>query len=866
MSTRDPARAFYRALIRLYPRPFRTRYEHDLLMVFDDRRREPRFAGALGGVRLVLYLLRDFMISMPLAHRRRAGSGPTGTTRRGTLMHDFRRDLVFSVRMLLKNPLFTLSAVATLALGIGLNTATYTAVHQLLLAPLPGAERPEELVQVYRRWPGIEYGSNSIPHYQDVRDRSGDVFENLAAWNFAPMALSSDGGNERVIGLVVSANFFQTFGVEPVLGRTFIPGEEDRGPGAHPVVVLGHSFWRSRFGADRSVVGRTIRLNGHPFEVVGVAPPGFGGPLSVADAPLYVPIMMLDVIMPGSELLERRGNNSFTVVGRLRDGVTVEQARARFDAILAQLREAYPDFYERQVGTTLVPQMQAGLHPSFQGVESRLSTVMMAVVVILLLIACVNVANLFLARARDRRREIGIRLSLGASRGRVVRQLLTESVMFSLLAGGAGLLLARVATRALAAFRPPIEGPWRVHFETDGSVLLFTLGVSLAAGLLFGMAPALEATRADTIGAVKGDEGGARSRSRLSQTLVVAQVALSLVLLTSSGLFLRALGRATQIDPGFADPSSLVMASLDPSLQGYDEASARAVYDRVLERVRALPGVKDAAVTTTVPLGLEGSDRGIGIPGYEFAEDEPRNVLYAYVSERYFETMGVPLVEGRTFTRADDAAAPPVIIVNRRFAERFWPGESAVGRLVYTAGKERQVVGVVETGKYGSLGEAEKEFMWLPVRELFDPELTVVARTAGDPAEVLRALQGVVRSIDADLPVYDVKTMREHLGLALLPARLAGSVLGLFGLLGLALAGIGIYGVMAYSVAQRRRELGIRVALGADRGSVLGLVLREGLRLAAAGLVLGWLGALGVGAAVEGLLYGVDGRDPVALT
>ncbi|HSG07908.1 MAG TPA: ABC transporter permease, partial [Longimicrobiales bacterium] len=360
----DGMRRFYLWLLSLYPAAFRQRYEDDLLQVFDDRRREPRFAGTLGGIRLVLFLLRDFVNSVPLAR------GPRRHHRVGMMMmSEFLQDLRYSVRMLAKNPVFTAAAVLTLALGIGLNAATFSAVNGILLRPLPGAQEPERLVQIYRAWPGMEYGSVSIPHYQDVRDRSQDAFESVAAYYFAPMSLAADGRSERIMGMLVSADFFQTYGATPKLGRAFIPGEEDRGAGAHPVAVLGHAFWQSRFGGDPGAVGRTLVLNGHPFEVVGVAPPAFKGPVTFADVPLYVPLMMQMEIDPGFNKLEARGNNMMTSVARLRDGVTLERAQQSMDAMLLQLREEYPDHYGDQVGTTLVPQMDAGLHPMLRGAQ-----------------------------------------------------------------------------------------------------------------------------------------------------------------------------------------------------------------------------------------------------------------------------------------------------------------------------------------------------------------------------------------------------------------------------------------------------------------------------------------------------------------
>jgi predicted permease len=779
-------------------------------------------------------------------------------------MSEVLRDLRYSVRMLVKSPVFTAAAVLTLALGIGLNAATFSAVRGILLRPLGGAQAPEELVQVYLKWPGMDFGSVSIPLYHDLRDRSGGVFEDLAAYYFTPMSLAVEGRSERTLGMLVSANFFQTYGVTAEAGRVFLPDSEARGPGSHPVAILGHGFWQDRFGADPGIVGRTMTLNGQPFDVVGVAPADFKGPVTFAAVPIYVPLMMQMQVEPGVNLIEARGNSMMTAVGRLREGQTLESAQQAVDAILRQVKEEHPDAHEHLLGATLVLQNEAGIHPMFRSAQMGMSAVMMVVVGLLLLIACVNVANLFLARARERRREMGVRLSLGAGRRRIVQQLLTESLVFSALAGLAGLVLARVAIGFLRGVRPPLDGPWDFGIAMDETVLLFTLVVSLASGFVFGLAPALQAARPDLVSAVRGVSDARAGRSRLSNGLVVVQMALSLFLLVSAGLFLRSLQGATRIDPGFDEPNHLVMASVDPGLQGYGTERSREFLDRLVAEVAALPEVTAVGLIDQMPLSVSGSDRGVEIPGYDFAEGERRSIHYARVTEGYLDAMGVELIAGRTFTRQDDAAGAPVIVVNQRFAERFWPGESALGKVVETAGKDREVVGVVQTGKYRSLGEPPTEFMFLPQRELFTTGMSLVARTRSDPGATVRTLQEIVRSLDAEMPVFDVRTMEDHMGIALLPARLGGTVLGLFGLLGLTLAAVGIYGVTAYSVARRKRELGIRVAMGADRSSVLRLVLGEGLRTTALGVALGLAAALGAARLVRGLLYDTNAFDPVA--
>ncbi len=768
------------------------------------------------------------------------------------------QDLKYAFRMFAKRPVFTAAGVLTLALGIGLNAAVFSAVHALLLRPLPGVHEPERLVQFYREWPGIPYGSNSIPHFQDMRDRTGDVFEDAAAWTFVQVSLATEDRSEMLMGAMVSANFFDVLGVRAMRGRTFTP-DEATGPGAHPVVVLGHGLWQRRFGGDPSLVGRSITVNGQPFTVVGIAPEEFKGAQRGVEPALYVPLMMQEVIRPGRSLMEARGSNFLSGVARLRNGVTAAQAEEAMQGLLAGLREDHPDQYGNS-GIVLVRQADAGIHPSMRDAQVGMSTVIMAVVGLLLLVACVNVANLFLARAGERRKEMGIRLSLGARRGRIVRQLLTESVVFSLLAGGAGVVLAWAAIRVGNSIRLPVDIPVSFDLALDPPVLAFTATVALLTGVVFGLVPALQASKPETVSALKGESAAGASRSRTSQGLVVAQMALSILLLVSAGLFVRNLQAATDVDKGF-DSDNLLVAGVHPGLQGYTEEEARLFYRDLLERVRTLPGVSQVALGEVLPLGFSSQQTSVDVPGYEPSPDEQMSIDYNIVGPGYFEAMGIP-VRGREFTEADEVEAPGVIVVNEHFARRFWPGEDPVGKIVRVGG-ERSVVGVVPTGKYQRLGEAPTAYMYLPFEQSFNYAMTVHVRTTGDPEALAPRLRQVVRSLDPNLPVYDVKTMNNHLGIALMPARLGGITLGLFGVLGLILAAVGIYGVTAVSVARRTREMGIRIALGAKPGRVLGLVVRQGLGITAVGIVIG-LGAAFVAAGfVRDLLYTGQALDPV---
>jgi predicted permease len=776
-------------------------------------------------------------------------------------MGNLQQDLRFALRMLLKNPWFTAASVLTLGLGIGLNAAVFSAVNALFFRPLPQVREDSELVQLYRSWPGdVLYGSNSIPHYQDLRDRVEAFGGDVAAWTLVPLNLSADGVSERIIGNMVSANYFDVLGAPPVLGRGFL-AEEAVNPGAHRVIVLGHSFWQTRFGADPSIVGRAVTLNGQSWTVIGVARAGFKGTMPIIDPPVYAPLMMQRELIPGYNLIEARDNNWMNVVARRRPEFSVEQTRQNLDAWLMQMRDEYPDDYDES-GVHLVPQNEAGIHPMLRSAQVGLSAVTMVVVAFLLLIACINVANLFLARAGERRKEMGIRLSLGARRGRLITQLLTESLLFSAVAGGTGLLLALWAVSIANSLTLPIDVAVDFDLSIDRTVLLFTLGLSLFTGILFGLAPAMQASNPETVSALKGEFSSERGgKNRLIGSLVVAQTALSILLLISSGLFLRGLQAATSVDIGF-EPDNLLVASLDPGLQGYDRERTEVFYDEFQAGLRSLPGVKAVGLARTVPLSLSSSDRGVAIPGYEPAANEGMSIRYNIVTPGYFAAMGIPVLAGRPFGAEDGRDGAPVIVVNQKFADRFWPGENGLGKIVRTAGEDRIVVGVAKTGKYFSLGEEPQDFMYFAQAQVWSYPMTVHVRTAGDPEALRPLVRREVQRLDSAMPVADLRTMTNQLGIALFPARLVGLTLGLFGILGMILAAVGVYSVMAYSVTQRTREIGIRVALGASWRQVVAMVLRKGMSLVGIGVALGLLGAVIASRMMVGMLYGVSAVDP----
>ncbi len=780
-------------------------------------------------------------------------------------MSQLPQNLRLAIRMLWKRPLFTAVVVLTLAIGIGLNTAVFSVVHALLLRPLPGVAAPDRLVQVYRTFPGEQFGSLSIPDTYDIRERAAQAFRGLAGWTFATVSLSASDRPLTVMGQLVTANYFDVLGVRPAMGRVFT-ADEDQGPGAHQVVILSHNGWNDQFAADPDIIGREIVVNGRTMTVVGVTPQGFGGAMPMISPALWIPLMQLDHIRPDSAgSLTARGNSFMFGVGRLADGTDVRQAREQMAAVLTGLQADFPESYST-IGFNLVPVPEAGIHPTMRGAQLGLSAVVMGVVVMLLLIACVNVANLFLARARDRSREMAVRLAVGASRSALVKQLLTESILLAILAGAAGLLVASWVMGFANQIGAPVELDVRPDLELNPVVLLFTLGITLITGVLFGLAPALQASRPALIPALKGETAGSGGRWRATQGLVIAQMALSMVLLVCSGLFLVNLQSATTVDLGFTN-RNVLLANVNPAMQGYTRERSEEFFRRLREDLQQNPAVQSVAYTTAPPLGLGSSDRGISIPGYAESPGERMSIHYSLVSPGYFETLGIPLLSGRDFTDRDRDGAMPTIIVNQRFAETYWPDRDPIGRIVKVgrseSGTDHTVVGVVPTGKYRSLGEPPLAYMFLAQAQHWSSSVSVLVRTATEPSAQIAALSAEVQDLDASMPLSTVRTMDQHLGFTLLPARLTGVTLGVFGIIGLALASIGMYGVMAQSVGQRTREIGLRIALGSTSGGVVRLVMRQGLALVLIGAGVGLAGAAGVSQLLRGLLYGEQAISPL---
>lgn len=782
------------------------------------------------------------------------------------------QDLRYGVPMLVKHPGFTFVAVATLALGIGANTAIFSLVNTILLRPLPVAE-PAQVVcvsSVNRQGAGL--GLFSYPNYRDFRDNN-ESLSGLAAHRFAPMSVSGIADNkghderriERIWGYLVSGNYFDVLGVKAVLGRTFST-EEDLTPGAHPVVVLSHRCFERRFEADPSTVGQTITLNGHQFTVIGVAPEGFTGTELIFTPEIWVPSMMQSWIDPGAGALEKRDSVQWFTVGRLKPGLSVAQAQTALNALATELAREHP---QTNQGMTIQLTPPGLVMPAARTLALGFAGMLMVTVGLVLLIACANLAGLLLARATERRREIAIRLALGASRWRLVRQLLTERVLLAAAGGGLGFLLASWILKLVVAWKPTLDFAVTIDFQMDMRVLSFTLLVSLLSGVLCGLIPALQTTKTDLVPALKDDVSvSGYRRSGLRNGLIVAQVALSFVLLIAAGLMVRSLQRVQVLGPGFETENRVVM-SVNLSLQGYDEARGQEFYRQLIARAESLPGVLSASVTSFLPLSLH----YLGVPIYVGGPASARGAgvseaMQGSVALNYFSTMGIPLIAGREFSAQDKKDAPPVAIINETFARLFWPGQNAVGKRLSTGGSEGpliEVIGVAKDGKYFSLSEEARAFVYRPLLQNYvggaNNDGTLIVRTAAGTSAIIAAVRREVQQLDASLPVFDVKTLTEHMRLSLFPLRVGAASVASFGLLALTLAAIGIYGVMAYAVSLRTREIGIRIALGARTGDVLTMIVRQGVALAAIGLAIGFAAALALTRLMSSVLYGVSATD-----
>ncbi len=786
-------------------------------------------------------------------------------------MIDLAEDLRLALRTLRRRPAFSAVIVATLGLAIGANAAVFSFVDAILLRPLPVAA-PERLVRIYSHFAsGLDWASVSYPNYRDF-ERANGVFTALCAEANQAFVVGDGASSQLVVGALVSANYFSTLGVRPALGRAFEPADDRL---ASPETVIGDGFWRRHFGGDPRVLGRTVALNGTVFKVVGVAPAGFTGPNTGLLAEVWTPLSMQPAVIPGADLLHQRDSDWLQLTGRLRPGVSLRQAADAMDALAGRLRQLYPRENEG-VGLSLLPESQARIYPPMRGGMVALSALLQVVVGLVLAVACANAAGLFLARGAARRREIGIRLALGARTARLVRLLVSESLVLGVAGGAIGLALAFGASRLLSSWRLPMQLPISFQVELDSRVLVLTLGLALLTGVLFGLVPALQLVRPRLASAMR--EGGTAPAARRAPlrallqvrgALVTAQIAATFVLLVGAGLFFRSLGNAETTDLGFR-AQGLLVASLNLGYAGYDAKTGQRFFERLETRLRELPGVTSASLATRLPFSVMLATTGAAPEGYvprRPGEGAPQ-IAVNWVAPEYFSTMQAGLAAGREFTATDRPETLPVVVVNEAFVRRFFAGEPApavLGKRLVVGGTPHVIVGVAHDAKQLDLTPRQAPYVYLDLFQHYRPAVAVHLRTAGDPASLIAALRREVRALDPRVALFDIKPIARQLELPLLPQRMAVALLAAMGTLALVLALVGLYGATAFALSRRTREIGIRIALGAGHRQLLAVVLRDGMVQCGLGLAAGLAIALAFNRLAASLLYGVNPVEPAIL-
>jgi predicted permease len=790
------------------------------------------------------------------------------------------RDIRYAFRTLGRAPGFTFVVIVMLALGIGSNTAIFSLLDQLLYRPLP-VHDPGSLVQLDGpgAWRGRSNGARvfSYPMYRDFRDRT-EVFTGVIGRFPTAATVMINGQSERAQAEVVTGNFFEVLGVQPAAGRLF-SGADEQTPGAHPVVVLSHGFWQRRFGGDPNVVGQSIPVNNHPMTIVGVSPESFHGVVAAGSFDIAVPVTMKAVMTPTWDDLDNRRSRWLGVMARLRDGTTIDQALAQMNVVYRQINER--ELAEMEGGSESFRERFRNkaleITPGGRGLRSDANLAaplltMMAMVGLVLLIACANIANLILARSASRRRELAVRLALGAGRGTLVRQQLVESVVLSAAGGLAGIVVAMLCGRGVMAMLPASEGVNSISLVPDARVLLFALGVSIVTAILFGLGPALSAGRGAVVTALK-DEGGAvmsgKGQMRVRKGLVVAQVALSMLLVAAGGLFARSLQNLRQFDPGFAS-DGLVTFTVEPSLNGYSQPRIKDLLARIREGASRVPGVRSASMAVVPIMANSVWQSTVAVEGYQPAEGENMNPEVNAVGPGYFQTLGIQMLMGRDFDERDRDGTPRVAIVNETFARYFFKGDNAVGRR-FGIGREAagsiEIVGVVRNAKTTAVKDETPRVVYMPLmqEEQLDGAAFYV-RTSSEAAMPGQAIRDLVRGIDPTLPIFDLQTMEARMSDSLFADRLLATLSTAFALLATLLAAVGLYGVMSYNVARRRKEIGVRMALGASAGQVQRMVLAEISAMAGIGIVIGLGAALGLGTLVRSALFGMSPMDPLALS
>jgi predicted permease len=780
-------------------------------------------------------------------------------------IEDLLHDLRYGLRMMARNPSFTAVAVLTLAIGIGATTTAFTWINAVLLQPLSGVADPSRLVTLESVTPGGEWVPNSYPDFRDYRERL-KLLDGVAVMHPVAFSVGKEDRAERVWGELVSGNFFDVLGVKPEAGRLFLPAEFADIPGKFPIVVISDRYWRSHFAADPSIVGKSIRVNQHDLTVVGVAAPAFHGSTPVTAFDLWIPYMEQPLLNSVQEwMLRDRHNRNMMGTARLKQGVTIDQARAELKSLADRMAIANADVSEG-MSATLLPLWQSPHGP--QGLLVGPLRILMGVCILVLLIVCANVANLLLARATVREKEFTARLALGAGRARLARQVLTESLLLTGTGAALGLAITPWMSHALKFLMPP--GPMQQLVSMDTrpnlSVLAFTAGVCIVAALAAGLIPALQVGRLNlssrlNAGGRSGTAG--RGRNRLRSVLVASEVALALVALVGAGLFARGFQTTMKIDPGF-DPNKVLLSQLYLNTNGYTLAQRKEFCRRLEERMHSAPGVTDVAYSDGVPLSFEPSWwEELKIEGYAMRPNENMSIFRNVISPGYLPLMHIPIVEGRNFTEADneDPKSPAVMIVNEAFVRRFFAGRDPIGTRIHGWGSWFRVVGVAKDAKYHYLGESTPAYFYVPFRQLYreDMNLAFYVRTKGDPENILSTLRAQVRDLDPNVTVFDAAPLKEYIGASLYPQKIAASLMTVLGSIALLLAAVGLYSVMAYSVAQRTQEIGVRMALGAQPRHVLGMVIKQGLTLTAGGLIAGAVLAIGLARVIASVSFTVGG-------
>lgn len=782
-------------------------------------------------------------------------------------MTSFWQDVRYSLRLLAKTPGFTAIALLTLVLGIGANTTIFSWINSTLLNPIPGVANTSELVTVSAGKGVMTAFPLMYPDFEELRGKTRSL-AGLAGFSAQAMNLAQDGKPERIWGTLVTANYFDVLGVTPTLGRAFL-AEEDRTPGAAPVTVLSYRFWQTHFGGSEGILGQKININHHTFTVVGVAPAGFQGAQTSLRTDLWIPAMMSSQLVSHNDDVIHSHNYFWLMcLGRLKPGASVQQAQQELTLLMQPIAQQYPDEHKGHEEVTLTPLWRGayGANAFF----SALLPMLMAISGLVLLLACANVANLLLVRSVARRREIAIRLSMGAGRWRLLRQLLIESLMLSLAGGFLALLVTLWTAGGMMLFLPPLSVPIDLAGHIDRTVLLATLVISILTGVIFGVLPALRTARLDPAAVLKEESrtaAGGQAKARLTSIIVVAQISLSLLLLICAGLFTRSFISAQQFQPGF-NPEHVLLASYDLFSAGYAEAQGMEFNRQLLARVSAIPGVEAVTVANRVAMGIGGGSVSVKPEGYAWQQHESMEVPDVIAGPGYLRTLQIPLARGREFTAADTEKAQPVAMVNEAFALRYWPNQNPLGKRVTTdvSDKAFVVVGVARNSavRVTSLSGPPADpgpVLYMPFYQFYHPAMTVHVRVKGDPMVFAGTLEKTIHQLNPELPLYDVTMLKSTIQLSTVGTRIAGTFVGTFGLLALVLAGVGVYGVIAYSTRQRTHELAIRLAFGAERRQVFRLVLAQGLRLALIGVTIGLVVSILLTRFLKDLLFGVTSTD-----